>query len=381
MIGFIKNWWRTKHLFRYPYLQRFCEEEDVAILPYTHSYSQLLLSDIVAYPMPIQIKDDFVPRKREIDTCLRYGFKKHILDGENQSRLKGNDPILFWSTVSEIKVGMWLEKQGIEIIEFQPSSYNGGKGDFLIKIGRTTVFVEVKTKFGDPYMLKQKRLVSEVAQHFKLRGLPVHSVNLIYFPGNYDSNMQNAQLFRALEDFVQTRMPLTVEQLVLFKDKSGIELEMQLTPKSSLVVSMMYGGFSGIVDELKSTLGIEVNGVNRKLQVSGMDIPSICIIDDFSQNIDKQTIERVLYGASVHDTTQNKAKSYRENDGKWSGSSLSDLSALVVLRFKPLTAQCDSVDAYICPNPKYILPISSLPKHGISWWQLDSDGVNVKPVF
>jgi hypothetical protein len=142
--------------------------------------------------------------------------------------LKDNDAILFWSTVSEIKVGMWLENQQIDLICFQPPASNGGKGDFLVNIGDINVFVEVKTKFGDRYMLEQERLVRRIAQHFKVLRLPVHSV---------------------------------------------------------------------------------------------------------------------------------------------------------VLRFEPLTAQCQSVDAYLCPNPKFRLPISYLLQNGILWWQLDNDGTIVKLVF
>ena len=381
MISHLKNWWQTRRLFLYHYLQRFCEEEDVGILPYSHDYEQLVLSDIIAYHIPRRVRDNFTRRKRDINNCLRYAYKNHILDPEKRSRLKDDDAIPFWSTVSEIKVGMWLENQQIDLICFQPPASNGGKGDFLVNIGDINVFVEVKTKFGDRYMLEQERLVSRIAQHFKVLRLPVHSVDLIHYPGGYDSTLKDAKLFRDLEESVRARMPLTVEQKVFFQDESDLELELELSPGASLVVSMMYGGFFGIVDELKSTLGMEVNGKTRKLQISNMNIPSIFIINDFSHNIDRQTIEDVLFGTLVEDTTHKQASFYREKDGKWLDSVTSDLSAVVVLRFEPLTAQCQSVDAYLCPNPKFRLPISYLPQNGISWWQLDNDGTIVKLVF
>lgn len=122
-----------------------------------------------------------------------------------------------------------------------------------------------------------------------------------------------------------------------------------------------------------------VQGKQGKLQTSAQNIPSVCIIDDFSYNIDRFDIEDALYGKLVEDHT--KAPTvvhYRESDGKWSSSSHSELSSVFILKFIPGTAKIKTLSAYLCPNPKYELDKSIFPEVKIVWWKLDKKRIFVE---
>jgi len=367
------------HLKKYPYLLRFCGENQIPILPYLHGYDQLLLSDIVASSIPDQSIDDFESRKKVIDKCLEFGHRHGILDSNKRSRLKSKDPIQFWSTVSEMKIGVWLEEQGIKIICFEPPSENGGKGDYLIRGNRHIVFIEVKTLFGENYMLEQERLTGDIAQHCQSQKLPVERVNLVHYPRDYDYSTNKFRLLKEVEELIRKNLPLAEKRTVSYSEPNGIEIEIALDPGASRVLSRMYGGFSSLLDDLKIRLGMCVEGVQAKLQTSAESIPSVCIIDDLSFNIDDVLIESVLYGNLVDDHTKPPAVVYyRKNDGKWSSSSPSELSSVFILKFVPATTKVKTLSAYLCPNPKYELSKSTFPEVKIVWWKLDKKGIFVE---
>lgn len=367
------------HLKKYPYLLSFCREEEIPITPYSYPYGQLLLSDIVASSIPDQSIDDFESRKKVVDKCLEFGCKHGILDNNRRSRLKRKDPVQFWSTVSEMKVGVWLEEQGIKIICFEPPSDNAGKGDYLIQRNGHIVFIEVKTLFGESYMLEQDGLTSDIAQRCQNQKLPVESVNLVHYSRDYDYANNKCKLLEEVEELIRKNLPLTERRTVSYSDPNGIEIEIDLNPGASRVLSRMYGGFSSLLDDLKIRLGMCVEGIQGKLQTSAESIPSVCIIDDLSYNIDDILIEDVLYGNLVEDHTKPPTVVYyRKNDGRWSSSSPSELSSVFILKFVPTTTKVKTLSAYLCPNPKYELSKSTFPDVKIVWWKLDKKGIFVE---
>lgn len=369
------------HLKKYPHLLRFCTEEQIPIIPYSHTYKQLLLTDLVACSIPEQLIGDFESRKKVIDKCLEFGYRHDILDKDRKSRLKckDKDPVNFWSTVSEMKVGVWLEEQGIKIICFKPPSENGGIGDYLIRGNGHIVFIEVKTLFGESYMLEQERLTSDIAQHCQNQKLPVERVNLVHYSRDYDYAINKCRLLKEVEELIRKNLLLTERRTVSYSDPNSIEIEIDLDPGASRVLSRMYGGFSSLLDDLKIRLGMCVEGIQGKLQTSSESIPSVCIIDDLSFNIDDVLIENVLYGNLVEDHTKPPTVVYyRKNDGKWSSSSPSELSSVFILKFFPATTKVKTLYAYLCPNPKYKLSKSTFPEVKIVWCKLDKKGIFVE---
>lgn len=359
---------------------RFCEKNQIPILPYSHGYDQLLLSDIVASSIPDQSIDDFESRKKVIDKCLKFGHNHSILDNNKRSRLKGKDAVQFWSTVSEMKIGIWLEEQGIKIIGFKPPSQNGGIGDYLIRGSEQNVFIEVKTLFGESYFLEQKRLTGDMAQYCQNKKLPVERVNLVHYPRDYDYANNKCRLLKEVAESISKYLPLAERRTISYSEPNGIEIEIDLNPDASRVLSMLYGGFSDLRDDLKIRLGMCVGGIQGKLQTSAQNIPSVRIIDDFSYSkIDRFVIEGVLYGNLVEDSTKSPTVvHYREGDGKWSSLSPSELSSVFILKFVPNTTKLETLSAYLCPNPKYELSKSTFPEAKIVWWKLDKKGIFVE---
>jgi len=357
------------HLLKYPYLLRFCEKNQIPILPFSHSNTKLLLSDIVADSIPGQLVDDFESRKKVINECLGFGCRNGILDEDKSSRLRGKN---FWSVVGEMKVGVWLEEQGIKIICFQPPSENRRKGDYLIRGSGQDVFIEVKTLFGERYLLEQKRLTGDTAQYCQSQKLPVERVNLVHYPGDYCYANNKCRLLREVGESISKYLPLTERRTISYSEPNGIEIEIDLNPDASHVPSMLYRGWSGLRDDLKTKLG--------KSQTSAQNVPSVCIIDDFSHNIHRSDdIEDVLYGKLVEDSTKPPTVvHYRESDGKWSSSSPSKLSAVFILEFTPGTAKVKTPSAYLCPNPKYELDKSTFLRGKIVWRKLDKKGIFVE---
>jgi hypothetical protein len=360
-------------------LLRFCEENLIPILPYSHGYDQLLLSDIVASSIPDESVDDFESKRKLIDKCLEFGYKHGILDELRQSRLKGKEAKNFWSTVSEMRVGVWLEAQGIKIMCCEPPSKNGGKGDYLIQGNGQEVFIEVKTLFGERYFLEQKRLTGDIAQHCQNQKLPVERVNLVHYPRDYGYDNNKCSLLKEVGESISKYLPLVQRRTISYSEPNGIEIEIDLNPEASRVFSMLYGGWSGLRDDLKSKFGMCVGGKQGKLQTSAESTPSVCIIDDLSYNIDRFVIEGVLYGNLVEDHTKPPAViHYRDSDGKWSSLSPSELSSVFILKFVPTTTQVKTLYAYLCPNPKYKLSKIIFSEKGIVWWKLDKKGIFVE---
>lgn len=371
------------HLKKYPYLLRFCVENQIAILPYSHGYDQLLLSDIVTSSIPDESVDDFESRRKLIDKCLEFGYKHGILDEDTKSRLKGKgkDPVNFWSTVSEIKVGVWLVEQGIKIICCEPPSKNGGKGDYLIQGSGQEVFIEVKTVFGERYFLEQQRLTGDIAKYCQNHKLPVERVNLVHYPRDYCYANNKCRLLKEVTESISKYLPLAERRTISYSEPNGVEIEIYLNPEASRVLSMLYGGWSGLQDNLKFKLGMCVEGIQGNLQTSAQNIPSVCIIDDFSHNIHPFDIEPVLYGKLVEDSTKPPTVvHYREGDGKWSSLSPSELSSVFILKFVRATTKVKTLSAYLCPNPKYELSKSTFPQVKIDWWKLDKKGIFVEPL-
>lgn len=223
---------------------RFCEENQITILPYSHGYDQLLLSDIVASPIPDHSIDDFESRKKVIDKCFEFGYKHGTLDNDRKARLK-SEAKDFWQAVSEMNVVVWLEEQGIKIICFKPPSKNGGIGDYLIRGSGHDVFIEVKTLFGERCFLEQKRLTEDIAQYCQNQKLPVERVNLVHYPRDYGYDNNKCRLLKEVGKLIRKYLPLRERRTISYTEPNGIEIEIDLNPKASRVLSMLYGGFFG----------------------------------------------------------------------------------------------------------------------------------------
>ena len=361
------------HLKKYQYLLRFCEENQITVQPYSHGYQQLLLSDIVASSIPDKSVDDFESRKEVIDKCLRFGYEHGTLDNEKKSRLKGKDHKNFWSTVSEMKVGVWLEEQGIKIICSKPPSQNGGIGDYLIRGSGQDVFIDVKTLFGERYFLEQEHLTSDIAQYCQNQKLPVERVYIVQYPVDYGYANNKCRLLKEVGESISKYLPLKKRRTISYSEPNGIKIKIDLNPGASRILSRRYGGVSGLRDDLKTKLG--------KFQTSAQNISSVCIIDDFSHSIEKCVIEDVLYGSAVEDSTKSPTVVYyRKSDGKWSILSPSALSSVFILNFEPNTTKVKTLSAYLCPNPKYAVDKSTFPEPKIVWWKLDKEGYLLKPL-
>lgn len=68
-----------QHLIEYPYLVRFCKENQIAIVPYLLSHEALTLRHIIASGVPDSSKRIFEPRRKELNDCLEFAYKYGIL--------------------------------------------------------------------------------------------------------------------------------------------------------------------------------------------------------------------------------------------------------------------------------------------------------------
>lgn len=317
MLATLRSWHQYLHLLTYPHLLRFCAENQVHISPFSLDYSELILKDIVASGIPKHLSQGYRMRKKEINECLGFGYRHKLLSRDYRARLSRDDPVNFWALISELKTGIWLENQGFEFEGFQPPSAQGGKGDYLIEKGGNPVFIEVKTVFGERYILDQESLTADFARYCQENQLPVKSINLLQYPRGYNYKIRKDCLFKAIETSIVSHLPLMNELAISYEDKDGISIEFLLSLGASRVVSRLYGGFSDIGDNLKERLGMCDTETQRRLRVSGRNIPSIYVFNDFGHNIEQRIIEAVLYGNSVHDETKNaKTEYYRKNDGR-----------------------------------------------------------------
>lgn len=271
-------------------------------------------------------------------------------------------------------VGVWLEEQGLKILCVEPPSSDGGKGDYLIESMGNTIFVEVKTPFGEKDFLDQERMVRDLAQYSREKQLPIEWFSLLRYPSGYDYMSEKSNLLRDIEKSILGYLPTSSKQTITYKGKSGILIKIEITPDASRPLTYGYGGVSQIQDFLQVRLS------KNKVQVSVQNIPSICVINDFNSNVDREDIERFLYGSFVEDYTKSPKTIFRQDNGRWSPSSASELNAVFVLRFEPYAINVKTLDAYLCPNPKYKLSKSIFSENNMTWWALDKNGMYLETV-
>ncbi len=372
MFDTLRSWYRYLHLLAYPNLLRFCTEENVPVSEYSSPHSNLVLKDLVASGIPKEYRRGNKMRMRMLEECLRFGYRHKLLDKNRRARLIGCEPGTFWSLVSELKTGVWLEKQGSRFKDFEPPSAGGGLGDYLIEKERKNVFIEVKTLFGERDMLAREHLAADFAQYCAERQLPVKSLTIGQYPRGYDYRREKDSLFKTLEEEIVRHMPLSDEKTIVY-NKDGISIEISMSPDASRVVSRGYVGFFDIKDALEAS--------TRRGQISEDCIPSVLIINDFNSNVEPSKIEDVLYGTLVLDETVTaKAEYYRKKDGLWSCDASSELNSVFILRFEQITTKVKSLDAYLCPNPKYELVKSVFSEPKLVWRKLDEAGVRTETV-
>lgn len=360
-----------QHLIEYPHLIRFCEEEQIPILAYSPSHEALTLSRIIAPGVPDSSKLTFEPRRKELNDCLEFAYKYGILNKDRGSRLKGNRPEDYLPSVSELMVGVWLENQGFKILNVGPPSSGGGKGDYLVENMGSTIFIEIKTLFGEKHFLDQGRLVRDLAQYCREKQLQVERFYLLRYPSGYDYISEKSNLLQDIEKSILGYLPISSKQTITYKGKSGILIKIEMAPDASHP-SYGHGGWSQIQGFLEVRLG------QNNVQVSAQDIPSIYVINDFNSNVDREDIGRFLYGSLVEDYTKSPKTIFREDNGRWSRESASKLNAVLVIRFEPYSMNVKTLDAYLCPNPKYELSKSIFSENNMTWWALDKNGIYIK---
>ncbi len=364
----------------YPYLARFCNEESVDIVSYTRTHQSLILKDIVADSIPMKLRRSYDARKSILNQYLELAYRHNILDLDRRSRLKGKDSIRFWSLINELKAAAWFEGQGL-VIDFDPSSLGGGKGEFEAFSRQGEVFVEVKTLFGDKEMLGQYSLLSRLADYLEKIGLPISTIELISYPRNFCEDDLDKLLTRIglhLLRFVPA-IKRGESKVSRYNSRKGLVIEFELLPGTSEVEQIAYGGFIDIEDSLKSKLGMSVRGWDPKLQLSTKDIPSIVIICDQGSWSDP-IIEGILYGNRLGTLGSTGTVWYeRKRDGRWDNTYPSRLSAVGIFK-SSLDIFPSSVDMYLCPNPLYPLPRSLMSDTNIRWWQLGKDKVSITEV-
>jgi len=361
----------------YPHLARFCNQEGVDIVPYTRTHQRLVLQDIVGYSVPPQQMSSNEARKSILNQCLELAYRHNILKVDRKSRLKSKDSIRFWSLINELKVAAWLEAQGLTVA-FDPPSLCGGRGDLEVSSKHSTVFVEVKTLFGNREMLDQQDLLSKLAKYLEEGKLPVSLIELVSYPSDFcEAGLD--QLFSKIRSYLQRVAPPTGDwspRVRRYNNRKGLAIDFKLSPGASTVKQMVYGGFIDIEDNLKFKLGILVRGRTPKVQLSSNDIPSIVIICDQGAWSDP-IIEGILYGNKVGTLGSKGVVRYkRKRDGRWDNTCLSRLSAVGIWK-ADLGMTPSSVDIYLCPNPLFPLPKSLLNDSSIKWWQLGDDKISI----
>ena len=366
---------------KYPHLARFCSEEDIQILPYEHSHQCLTLKDLVVYGVPEGFKESYESRRTICNQCLEFAYRHDALDPDRRSRLKGKDNVRFWSLLNELKVGLWLESQGLHI-RFDPLAQEGRKGDFETSSVDSRVFVEVKTLFGDKDMLGQEGFLANLADWCEQERLPVELLNLLEYPCDLGKKDLDTIFQRIKERILQSTLVLSGDrQTIEYSDESGILIEIGLCTNSVGVVSLGYGGWIGVEGQMRCKLGMPGTGKNCGVQTAAASIPSLMIVYDMSQWLKPLTVEAVLYGKLVQ--VSQSGRLCREEDGKWNRDMESPLSAVGIFRqsFPAFPARVETtVDMYLCPRPRFPLHKCLFTDQGITWLCLGDDGTKVAQV-
>jgi hypothetical protein len=364
-----------QHLIAYPHLMQFCNEERIPILPYSPYNGAITLGHIIASGTPQTSNRIFEGPKEQIDRCLEFGYKYKILNKERRSRLMGGSPKDYWSSVSELSVGIWLEKQDFKILHVEPPSSRGRKGDYLVESKGNTLFMEVKTLFGEKDFLYQERMGRDLAQYCREKQLPVERFSLLSYPSGYDYTSEKDSLLQDIEKTVLGHLPISNKKTITYTGKGGIWITMDIAPDVSHPSGYGCTGWSGMHDFLQDRLNED------RVQVSAQDIPSVCLINDVNSIIRKKDIEGFLYGSLVEDATKCSTMIYRKDNGRWSRESASELNAVFVLRFEHYALDVKTLDAYLCPNPKYELSKSNFSENNMTWWVLDKNGINIETSY
>jgi hypothetical protein len=311
-----------------------------------------------------------------LDSCIRLAYEHDALSLDRKSRIKGKDATRFWSLISELRVGLWLKNQDLAL-QFDPPAKNGHVGDFEASSGGEAVFIEVKTLFGDREMLGQEELLSKLADYFERKSIPVQSINLLEYPSDFNNSAVDA-LTEEIERFLIPRITqLCKETEVEYGSPGSLLIKFTLVPGASRVVSKMYGGYLAIDKQLKSKLGMQVDGKNFEVQVSAKDIPSVIILNDRG-HWTEPILDGILYGTKVTRVYKNGEETYyRENNGL-SGTGNSNLISAVGVFKETLDEQYSlNVKMYLCPKADFPLSKTLLNDRGIKWLQLAPDGYSI----
>jgi hypothetical protein len=359
------------HLAQYPHLLQFCQKEQIPIVHYAQSDDKLTIKNIVAFGEPDKCKNTFKSRRTEIEASLNFAYRYNILNKEKISRLKSDSPTNYWSTLSELMIGVWLENQGLNIRCVEPHAFNGKKGDYLVERNGKIVFIEIKTLLGEKDALAQEEILRDIVRLCREKQLPVETIQCVQYPNCYDYKNEKETLLEDIERSIVSESPASSTHIINFKNKSGIWIRIWIAPNTFSPSSFGWARVSLIQDYLSERLNKD------DIQVSKENIPSICVINDFNSNVDKNEIEIFLYGRTCSIYTKPEKPFFRQNEGIWSGDSKSELSAMLILRFESNSVKIKTSDAYLCPNPKYALSISIFSDKKINWWKLDSDGISI----
>jgi hypothetical protein len=360
---------------KYPHLARFCSEEGIQILPYEHSHQCLTLKDLVVYRVPEGLKESYEIRITICNQCLEFAYNHDALGLDRRSRLRGRDNVRFWSLLNELKVGLWLESQGLHVC-FDPAAQGGGIGEFEASSVGDRVFVEVKTLFGDRDMLGQEAFLAKLADWCERERLPVESLNLLEYACDLGEEDFDTIFRKIKERILQSGLVLCGDrQTIEYSDESGIVIEIGLCTDCVGVLSLGYGGWIGVEGQLRCKLGMPGAGKNCRVQTAAASIPSLVIVYDMSQWLQPLIVEAVLYGKLVQ--VSPSGRFYREADGKWNRGIENPLSAVGVFRQSFAARVETAVDMYLCPRPRFPLDKHLFTDRGIRWLRLGDDGTKV----
>lgn len=364
----------TDNLEIYSHLARFCLEENIERLPFKRTHKQLVLKDYIASALPSPLEN----MRSVLDNCLKFAYRYDALKvndprGKNRrARLKGDEAKNFWSLINEFRVGMWLENQGL-ILQLDPPARNRCFGDYKVTLAGNSIFIEIKTIFGDKNLLEQEGFVSKLGDYLEQKKLPVIRINLVKYPNGFDIKKTNP-LFVDIENFICSHIPGLSKEVVVKYNRQDFSIKFTLSPGSPYVRSKSYGSFVGIDNQIKTILGMKTDKEPKEIQVSTNDIPNMVVIYDWG-HYTESIIEGILYGTEVYASNKSGlALLYREKNGLWNTEKGRLISAVAVFTETPNGQYNLNVKIYLCPEPNFPLPVKCFNDEEICWHGLSDDG-------
>ena len=335
----------------YPALARFTEEMNLKQRN-RGRHEVRLLSDIVFGDADI---DELL--RCNLDSCLSLAYQTSGMVPERKARLAARkDFASYKSAVGELKLASWFVGAGAQIIQWDPPARDG-KGELLIRLGTTEIFVEVKTFLGDQDRTDAQRKTDRIAQDIeRLRnklGDFRYEVNLEESKGNYQTGGIKPLVISMIDQILNGEQ--RVEQV--YNDE-GIKATITLHSPADEAPGWITGYGLSIDDQ--STFRDRLEHSQR----SDLEICNVVCFYDFDWHIQSEEGEsllgasNVLYGTHVRDRTTPIHREYCYPDGIWKPGEVSSLDAVFIYSEKYYRTDIKSgysmmslVTGYANPNP------------------------------